>query len=63
MTELPRGLGAPAERAFAQAGYTRLEQFADVTEKDLLRLHSVGPRAIRVLRTALEANNLTFRSS
>jgi hypothetical protein len=61
MTELPRGLGAPAERAFAQAGYTRLEQFADVTEKDLLRLHGVGPRAIRVLRAALEAENLTFR--
>jgi hypothetical protein len=50
MTDLPRGLGAPAERAFAQAGYTRLEQFADVTEKDLLRLHGVGPKAIRTLR-------------
>ena len=62
MTDLPRGLGAPAERAFAQAGYTRLEQFADVTEKDLLRLHGVGPRAVRILRTALEDHNLTFRS-
>ena len=48
MTDLPRGLGAPADRALAQAGYTRLEQFADVTEKDLLRLHGVGPKAIRL---------------
>jgi predicted flap endonuclease-1-like 5' DNA nuclease len=61
MTDLPRGLGAPAERALAQAGYTRLEQFADVTEKDLLRLHGIGPKAIRTLRSALEAHHLTFR--
>jgi hypothetical protein len=61
MTDLPRGLSAPAERAFARAGYTRLEQFADVTEKDLLRLHGVGPKAIRTLRSALEAHHLTFR--
>ena len=61
MTDLPRGLGAPAERAFAQAGYTRLEQFADVTENDLLRLYGVGPTAIRTLRSALDAGHLTFR--
>lgn len=61
MTDLPRGLGAPAERAFARAGYTRLEQFAGVTEKDLLRLHGVGPKAIRTLRSALEAHHLAFR--
>ncbi|HEY7104565.1 MAG TPA: hypothetical protein VH573_23240 [Mycobacteriales bacterium] len=62
MTDLPGGLSAPAERALAQAGYTRLEQFADVSEKDLLRLHGVGPKAIRTLRTALEAHHLTFRT-
>ena len=62
MTDLPSGLGAPAERAFAQAGYARLEQFADVTEKDVLRLHGVGPRAIRVLRGALQAHDLAFRT-
>jgi predicted flap endonuclease-1-like 5' DNA nuclease len=62
MTELPPGLGAPAERALAQAGYTRLEQVTEVTEKDLLRLHGVGPRAIRLLRAALEAHHLTFRA-
>jgi hypothetical protein len=62
VTDLPAGLGAPAERAFAQAGYTRLEQFGDTTEKDLLRLHGLGPKAIRTLRTALEAHNLTFRT-
>ena len=62
MTDLPPGLGAPAERAFAQAGYTRLEQFTGVTEKDLLRLHGVGPRAIRILRAELETHDLGFRT-
>jgi predicted flap endonuclease-1-like 5' DNA nuclease len=62
MTDRPRGLGAPADRALAQAGYTRLEQFADVTEKDLLRLHGVGPKAVRLLRAALETHHLTFRT-
>jgi predicted flap endonuclease-1-like 5' DNA nuclease len=62
MTDPPRGLGAPAERAFAHAGYTRLEQLAGVTEKDLLRLHGVGPKAIRTLRSALEAHHLSFRA-
>ena len=63
MTELPPGLGAPAERAFAQAGYTRLEQLAEVTEKDLLRLHGVGPRSIRLLRAALDDRGLSFRGA
>jgi hypothetical protein len=63
MTDLPRGLGAPAERAFAQAGYTTLEQFAEVSEKDLLRLHGVGPKAVRLLREQLTSHNLTFRNS
>jgi hypothetical protein len=62
MTDPPPGLGKPAERAFGQAGYTRLEQFAEVTEKDLLRLHGVGPKAIRLLRAALESHHLTFRT-
>jgi hypothetical protein len=62
MTDLP-SLGAPAERAFAQAGYTRLEQFAQVSEKDLLRLHGVGPKAVRILRAELAARNLAFRES
>jgi hypothetical protein len=62
MTDPPQGPGAPAESAFAQAGYTRLEQFVEVTEKDLLRLHGVGPRAIRILRAELEAHDLSFRT-
>lgn len=58
--DLPRGIGAPARRALAAAGYTRLAQLTSVGEAELLRLHGVGPRAIRLLREALAARGLAF---
>jgi predicted flap endonuclease-1-like 5' DNA nuclease len=58
---LPSGLGKPAERALAQAGYIRLAQFTSITEADLLRLHGVGPRAAARLKHALDEHGLSFR--
>ncbi len=57
---LPRGIGRPATGAFAEAGYTRLSQFPALSAKDLLKLHGVGPKAIRVLRETLAARGQTF---
>ena len=62
-SDFPAGLSQPALRAFAAAGYTRLADFARVTEAELLALHGVGPKAIRVLRPALEARGLRFAGS
>ncbi|MGE3762338.1 MAG: hypothetical protein AB7L94_08805, partial [Kofleriaceae bacterium] len=45
---LPR-IGAPALRALASIGVTRASQLAKHTEAELLALHGVGPRAIRIL--------------
>ena len=59
---LPAGLGKPAERALAQAGYSRLEQFAQVSETELLKLHGVGPKAVRRLRKVLDERGLSFRA-
>lgn len=59
-SDLPRGIGQPATRALALAGYRRLEQFAGASEAELLRLHGVGPKAIRLLREALAARGLAF---
>lgn len=50
---LPPGLSQPTLRAFAAAGYSSLDQFTKLTEAELLRLHGVGPKAIRILRAAL----------
>jgi predicted flap endonuclease-1-like 5' DNA nuclease len=57
---LPAGIGAPATRALTAAGYTRLAQLTEVTEKDLGQLHGVGPKALRLLREALVADGLAF---
>lgn len=57
---LPR-IGAPATRALNGAGYTRLSQLTETTESDLLALHGVGPKAIRILREALAERGLSFR--
>ncbi|GGR51153.1 hypothetical protein GCM10010282_49930 [Streptomyces roseolus] len=52
-TDFPRGVGAPATRALAAAGYTRLDQLAGVPAAELAALHGVGPKALRVLAEAL----------
>ena len=57
--DLPRGIGAPATRALHAAGYTRLEQLAGVPERELEKLHGVGPKALRILREALEEGGLS----
>ncbi|MDQ0375465.1 helix-hairpin-helix domain-containing protein [Cellulomonas humilata] len=54
-TPLPRGIGRPATAALALAGITTLDDVRGVDPDELLRLHGVGPKAIRVLREALAA--------
>ena len=60
--DFPPGIGAPAHRALAAAGITRLEQLTTLHEADLLKLHGVGPKAIRLLRGALAEQGLAFAS-
>lgn len=50
---LAQNIGNPARRALADACITRLEQLTKVSEKELLKLHGVGPKANRLLREAL----------
>jgi hypothetical protein len=59
-TDLPK-LAAPARRALLGAGYTRLEHLTEVKESDVMKLHGMGPNAMRVLRTALQERGLSFR--
>lgn len=58
---LPK-IGAPATRALASIGITRLAQLADHRAQDLLALHGFGPRAIKLLQEALDAKGLSFRA-
>jgi hypothetical protein len=58
-SDLPK-LASPAQRALAGAGYVRLEQFSSVTEAEIMKLHGMGPKALRILRQALAAKGLSF---
>jgi hypothetical protein len=58
--DLPEKLSQPALRALIGAGYTRLEQIAQVSEQDLLKLHGMGPKGIETLRQALKDKGLRF---
>lgn len=51
---------APAQRALNAAGYYRLEQLTQISEAELLRLHGMGPKAIGILRQALQEKGLAF---
>lgn len=50
----------PAARALANAGYRSLEDLTRVTEADVLRLHGMGPKAVRILREAMTEKGLSF---
>jgi hypothetical protein len=61
--DLPKSIGRPALTALSGAGLTTLDEVATRTEKDLLALHGVGPKAIRVLREALREQGRCFPPS
>jgi hypothetical protein len=58
-SDLPK-LAAPARRALAGAGYTQLDQFTEVIEAEVLKLHGMGPNAMKALREALAEKGLAF---
>lgn len=59
MTALPK-IGAPATRALAAIGVGTLEEAGGLTESELLALHGVGPKAIRILGDELASRGLKF---
>ncbi|OMF67947.1 RNA polymerase alpha subunit C-terminal domain-containing protein [Paenibacillus sp. FSL R5-0766] len=54
-------LSAPARRALENEGITTLLQLAEYTEKEILKLHGIGPSAMPKLRNALEEEGLSFK--
>jgi len=53
-------IGRPANSALLAAGITTLAQVATHSRSDLLALHGVGPKAIKILATALAEHGLSF---
>lgn len=59
--DLPK-IGRPATSALLAIEVTSLEQIAAMSEAELLALHGVGPKAVRILREALGAEGRAFRA-
>ena len=53
-------IGRPANSALLAAGITTLAQVVAHSQRDLLALHGVGPKAVRILAAALAERDLAF---
>ena len=54
-------MGKVARRELAVHGVTQFEQLADWSERDLLAIHGVGPKAIRILREELRSRGMSLK--
>jgi predicted flap endonuclease-1-like 5' DNA nuclease len=56
--DLPNEIGKTATRELSLNGITSLDQVARHSRQELLAIHGVGPKAIRILERALAAKGL-----
>jgi predicted flap endonuclease-1-like 5' DNA nuclease len=59
--DLPNAIGKTAARELANQGIVSLAHVAAHTERELLAIHGVGPKAIRILGETLAAAGLSYR--
>ena len=55
-------LSAPARRALENNGVNTLQKLSGYSEKEILKLHGMGPGSIPKLRSALASENLSFKN-
>jgi predicted flap endonuclease-1-like 5' DNA nuclease len=60
MGDLPNEIGKTATRELSLNGITSLDQVARHSRQELLAIHGVGPKAIRILERALAAKGLGY---
>ena len=61
--DLPNEMGKTAPRELQRAGIDSLAKVSEHSEKELLAIHGVGPKSIRILRAALADRGLALRDS
>jgi antitoxin component YwqK of YwqJK toxin-antitoxin module len=57
-TALPKSIGRPATSALQANNIISLEDLSSITEKELAELHGVGPKAISILKQALDESKM-----
>ncbi|MFC3891826.1 hypothetical protein ACFOWZ_10070 [Lentzea rhizosphaerae] len=63
MSEFPRTIGKVATRELTAHGYTTFDSLTKVSAKELLKIHGVGPKAIRILGEELAARGKTYAAN
>ena len=61
VAEFHSTIGAPARRALENAGIKTTVQLSKWTEKELSKLHGMGPNALGKLKAVLKAEGLSFK--
>jgi predicted flap endonuclease-1-like 5' DNA nuclease len=59
--DLPNEIGKTAARELSLSGITSLDEVASRSREELLAIHGVGPKAIRILGEALAGEGLGFK--
>lgn len=59
--DLPNEIGKTAARVLSLEGITSLEQVAEHSPRELLALHGIGPKAVRILGEALAEKGLGYK--
>lgn len=54
-------MGRPANAALVSEGIITLAQVSRFSEAELLKVHGVGPKAIRILKEELAKQGLAFK--
>ena len=55
-------IGEPAQRALLLMGIDTVEKCTEYTKHELLALHGVGPKAIRIIASELIRQNLSYKN-
>jgi DNA-directed RNA polymerase alpha subunit len=61
LESLKPSIGNPAKNALSNIGITTLQQLTKLTEKELLQIHGVGPKAVGIIKEAMKKEGISFK--
>lgn len=59
--KIPFSVGAPALRVLLHNKIFTLEQLTSYSEKEILSMHGVGPKAMKIIKSELGKYGMSFR--
>ncbi|MCM3671038.1 RNA polymerase alpha subunit C-terminal domain-containing protein [Mesobacillus maritimus] len=54
-------LSAPARNALVHEGIDTLQKLSKYSEKEILKIHGIGPASLPIMRTSLAEEGLSFK--